>query len=344
MMPLHRACFSNRCLKGLLSVDWLLVHERRMGSSRLSDSQKQELVARYRSGERATALAQAYGCSANTISRVVKSVLDPEELATLKKQSRGRGAAQVELPGAAGQEVLVLDGTAMTTMDTRATESQPDPLPEAVETLVPEPHPVPTPADSLLDASLPEEEALIIDAPPSSLAIDDADDFGVDTDELDDVDDVADIDDDSDSDEDGDDVEDSDAAGVGVTPAAAGLIDLSSGPAFSSGSPVPIQPLPLAAAALPTSLYLLVDKTVELEARPLREFSELGPLPQEEQDRQALMLYVNPRQAKRQCGRSQRVIKLPDSTVLQRTAPYLVAQGITRLVLEGGSLFAVPGT
>jgi hypothetical protein len=88
---------------------------------------------------------------------------------------------------------------------------------------------------------------------------------------------------------------------------------------------------------------MLVDKTVELEARPLSEFSELGLLPIEEQARQALMLYVNPRQAKRQCGRNQRVIKVPDSSVLQRTAPYLVAQGITRLVLEGGNLFAIPG-
>ncbi|MEN9541984.1 MAG: hypothetical protein RLZZ459_2075, partial [Cyanobacteriota bacterium] len=82
---------------------------------------------------------------------------------------------------------------------------------------------------------------------------------------------------------------------------------------------------------------------VELEPRPLREFAELGSLPAEEQERRALMLYTNPRQAKRQCGRSQRVIKVPDSGLLERRSSYLVAQGITRLVLEGGSLFAIPG-
>jgi hypothetical protein len=102
-------------------------------------------------------------------------------------------------------------------------------------------------------------------------------------------------------------------------------------------------PVPLTPGALPGSVYLLVDKTVELEPRPLREFTELGSLPAEEQDRRALMLYANPRQAKRQCGRSQRVIKVPDSGLLQRRSSYLVAQGITRLVLEGGSLFAIPG-
>jgi hypothetical protein len=88
---------------------------------------------------------------------------------------------------------------------------------------------------------------------------------------------------------------------------------------------------------------MLVDKTVELQARPLSEFPELGALPEEEQQRQALVVFANPRQAKRQCGRTQRVIKLPDSQVIRRTAPYLLGQGITRLVLEG-AVYALPGS
>ena len=54
-------------------------------------------------------------------------------------------------------------------------------------------------------------------------------------------------------------------------------------------------------------------------------------------------MYLNPRHAKRHCGRSQRVIKLPDLSVLQRTAPYLLAQGISRVVIEG-SLYSLPGS
>jgi hypothetical protein len=96
-------------------------------------------------------------------------------------------------------------------------------------------------------------------------------------------------------------------------------------------------------ADLPASAYMLVDKTVELQARPLSEFPELGRLPQEEQERQALAVYANPRQAKRQCGRTQRVIKLPDPSLLERTAPYLLAQGISRVVIEG-ALYALPGS
>ena len=80
---------------------------------------------------------------------------------------------------------------------------------------------------------------------------------------------------------------------------------------------------------------MLVDKVVELDARPLRDFPELGPLDTVDQDRQGLFLFSNPRTAKRQCGRSQRVIKVPDTTVFERTSSYLLKRGITRLVMEG---------
>jgi hypothetical protein len=102
-----------------------------------------------------------------------------------------------------------------------------------------------------------------------------------------------------------------------------------------------IQAAPWSPAVLPTCAYLLVDKTVELQARPLAEIPELGMLPTDEQSRQALVLFTNPRQAKRHCGRTQRVIKLPDPALLGRTAPYLQAQGISRVVIEG-ALYALP--
>jgi hypothetical protein len=102
------------------------------------------------------------------------------------------------------------------------------------------------------------------------------------------------------------------------------------------------EPQPLSGAALPASVYMLVDKTVELQALPLSEVPELGRLSDTEQQRQALVMYANPRQAKRLCGRNQRVIKVPDPGILERTAPYLLAQGISRVVIEG-ALYALPG-
>jgi hypothetical protein len=95
------------------------------------------------------------------------------------------------------------------------------------------------------------------------------------------------------------------------------------------------QAQPFSVDLLPDSAYMLVDKVVELDARPLKEFPELGLLDDAEQERQGLCLFASPRAAKRQCGRSQRVIKVPDTAVFQRTSSYLLARGITRLVLDG---------
>ena len=238
-----------------------------MAAPRLTDSQKQELVARYRQGETAQALAEAYGCSPNTVSRVVKAALSAEELAAIRKQGRSPKAepvAEIALPEPAAEEL--------------------------------------DPADD--DAGV--------------LAIDDADEFG---------------DDDDDFADDGLDDDEADLEAELADPA----------PAFSLPQGERPQTKPLQPGLLPSSVYMLVDKTVELQAKPLREFPELGALPEEELELQALMLFTNPRQAKRQCGRSQRVIKVPDSEVLQRRSSYLVAQGITRLVIEGGALYSLPG-
>ena len=210
-----------------------------MAPRRLSDSEKQDLVGRYKAGESTAALAEAYGCSPNTVSRTVKSLLPADAYAALKA-SRLKGSV------------------------------------------------APPPADPVIPPA-PEADPLTDD--DSSLALDDAEDFSEDPEE-----EIADG-------------------------------DLTDRP-FNQAQPFSLD-------LLPDSAYMLVDKVVELDARPLKEFPELGFLDDAEQERQGLCLFASPRAAKRQCGRSQRVIKVPDTTVFQRTSSYLLARGITRLVLDG---------
>jgi hypothetical protein len=185
----------------------------------------------------------------------------------------------------------------------------------------------------------------LADDVPSILAIDDADDFG-----SDDEDDVEDDDDEEDfgseEDDDAEPEDDDPAAGTAAgrprgsrRQAVAALAALGLAPAAGQ----PVETRPLEGATLPASLYMLVDKTVELQARPLSDFPELGPLEADDEDRQVLVAYGNPRQAKRQCGRSQRVIKIPDPAVFERTSRFLVAQGISRVLIEG-SLYSLPGS
>ena len=229
-----------------------------MAPRRLSDSEKQDLVGRYKAGESTAALAEAFGCSTNTVSRTVKALLPADAYAALKA-SRQKGSL-------ASPPVAV----------TPAEEPEADP---------------------------PKDD-------DSSLALDDADDFGEDPD-----DELAD--------------DDYNAGAETFTELVPllGVGDLSDRPLN--------QAQPFSVDLLPDSAYMLVDKVVELDARPLKEFPELGLLDDAEQERQGLYLFVSPRAAKRQCGRSQRVIKVPDMAVFQRTSSFLLARGITRLVLDG---------
>jgi hypothetical protein len=262
-----------------------------MAATRLTDSQKIEIVARYRAGEVSAELAEAYGCSTNTVSLVVKAGLEPAEYEQLKQQRiRTLKVSQEQ----AAPELA---------------PSEPEPLePELLEPELLELEPTEL---ELPEPELPEPAG--DDEDHAVLAIDDADDFGDDANDLDFAD---------------DDLADQFVA-VPLL-----LVD-------HVGEPAQCQPL--ADAPLPASVYMLVDKTVELQAKPLKDFPELGQLPDGEEERQALMVFANPRQAKRHCGRTQRVIKVPDTRILERTAPYLIAQGISRVVMEG-SLYSLPGS
>lgn len=96
-----------------------------------------------------------------------------------------------------------------------------------------------------------------------------------------------------------------------------------------------VQVLPLSEASLPKTCYLVVDRAAELIARPLKEFSDLGQIPAEEVQEKTLPIFDNHRVARRFSNRSQRVIKVPDGRMLQKTCSHLQAKGITRLLIDG---------
>ncbi len=336
-----------------------------MPASRLSDGQRAEMVEKFRQGVATVVLANTYDCSPNTVSRLVRAAMDEAEYERLKRQRQRRAEASAEAHRESGPECDVPVGlspgpelvSAEQTPDPappsgdQTAESPPEPpqqpgLPGLLEDLsasVPQASPQPealspepssaAAADTLAHGSALEVEPETPrplelehgqDAEPAVLAIEDADDFGDGDDDLSD-----------------DDLSDDDSEfGEGSLPQDEVFLPV---PLLQIGIPAtPTGPLAWGSATLPSSAYMLVEKTVELQPQVLKELPELGQLPEDEQERQALVLYVNPRQAKRQCGRNQRVIRIPDIQVFELTAPKLVAQGITRVVVEG-SLVALPG-
>ena len=100
--------------------------------------------------------------------------------------------------------------------------------------------------------------------------------------------------------------------------------------------PDAVEILPLNQASFPRTCYVVTDRMSELIARPLKEFRELGYIPEEETRQKTLPIFDNHRVAKRFThGRSQKVIKVPDSRLFLKTRACLTAKGITRVLLDG---------
>ena len=86
--------------------------------------------------------------------------------------------------------------------------------------------------------------------------------------------------------------------------------------------------------SLPESVYMIVDKKVELELKAISDLPEWSFLPEHELKRNAILLFYNQRSAKRICSRNQRVIKIPNTSIFKLSKSYLLSKGITRLILE----------
>ena len=96
-----------------------------------------------------------------------------------------------------------------------------------------------------------------------------------------------------------------------------------------------VEILPLSQAIFPGTCYLVIDRSAELIVKPLAEFADLGEIPQDEVRQKTLPVFDNHRIAKRFSHRRERVIKVPDGRMLQKTSHYLQEKGITRLLIDG---------
>tara|TARA_Y100001968_G_scaffold205629_1_gene188836 strand:+ start:63 stop:815 length:753 start_codon:yes stop_codon:yes gene_type:complete len=86
--------------------------------------------------------------------------------------------------------------------------------------------------------------------------------------------------------------------------------------------------------SLPESVYMIVDKKVELDLKLISDLPDWSFLPVNELKRNAILLFANQRSAKRNCSRNQRVIKIPNTSIFKLSQSYLISKGITRLIIE----------
>ena len=321
-----------------------------MTPTKLSDSDKRELIRLYRqSNENTITLAKRYGVSSSTVRRILQGALSEPEYEFLVQQKQKR----------------LSDRTSVSEPTERTTESSADGETDPVGVPLSESAPRPPSASNSRptirkrSGSAPEpvaeleirgtvESDLDVSDLPNVQAAKKADlsDRAVVTGEQkamlpaegllagEDFSDFEDEDEDEDEDDLEDDfdedLEDEDSLLEGSL-----LGSISSGESIELRGTGLIQVLPLSEASLPKICYLVVDRAAELITRPLKAFGELGQIPAAEIREKTLAVFDNHRVARRFATRNQRVFKIPDGSMLQKTAPYLLAKGITRLLIDG---------
>ncbi len=344
-----------------------------MTPTKLSDSDKREILRLYRQSEENTiTLAKRYGVSSSTVRRILQSALSESEYEFLvqQKQKRLSDRTSVSEPTEANAESSLVD---------RETDPVDIPLSESVPVPQSVPNSRPTIRNRSLSAAQPVADLEIRGTLQSDLDVSDLPDAetiyvaprsdrAVATGELQPIlpeagllagEDFSDFDEDEDEDEDEDDLDDdfdedlededslfegsllgSISSGesilfVGVAPVGAGFPSDRFANANELRATGLIQVLPLSEASLPKICYLVVDQAAELITRPLKAFGELGQIPVAEIREKTLPVFDNQRVARRFATRNQRVFKIPDGRMLQKAGPYLLAKGITRLLIDG---------
>lgn len=307
-----------------------------MTPRKLSDSDKQEIIERYREpGETTVTLADRYGVSNSTISRILKNSFSDDEYKALVQQKR-----EARFPNSHPEPEPAESEPAGSAPESDDLVQEPDVSPQVT---VPAPIKLRRRRSSAPESSETQAEATQLEllneleSPAYESMVSFEESSTAETKVIEemlgetilDEEDYSDLDEDDDDDEDEDDLDEDDLdedeldmVEMPVTRRRLGATGL-------------IQVLPLSEASLPKICYLVVDRSAELITRPLREFSDLGQIPVPEIQQKTLPVFDNHRVARRFSNRSQRVIKIPDGRMLQKTSTCLQAKGITRLLIDG---------
>ena len=90
--------------------------------------------------------------------------------------------------------------------------------------------------------------------------------------------------------------------------------------------------IPIQEIDFPKTVYIIVDKNIELEIKSLKDYPQWEFLPNEDLQRKTIEIYCDVKVAKRACSKEQKVIKVPNTDVFRIVSPILISRGISRII------------
>tara|TARA_A100001388_G_C28769738_1_gene503076 strand:+ start:40 stop:705 length:666 start_codon:yes stop_codon:yes gene_type:complete len=92
--------------------------------------------------------------------------------------------------------------------------------------------------------------------------------------------------------------------------------------------------IPISEINFPKTVYMIVDKKIELEIKFLKDYPEWQFLSEDELVRKTIEIHYDLKIAKSLCNKEQKVIKVPNTNVFKLVAPFLLSKGISRIVTK----------
>ena len=90
--------------------------------------------------------------------------------------------------------------------------------------------------------------------------------------------------------------------------------------------------IPIREIDFPKTVYMVVEKNIELEIKLLKDYPEWEFLPNEDLKRKTIEIYNDLKLAKRACSKEKKVIKVPNTDVFRIVSPILISRGISRII------------
>ena len=92
--------------------------------------------------------------------------------------------------------------------------------------------------------------------------------------------------------------------------------------------------IPIDEIDFPNIVFMIIDKNTELEIKQLKDYPEWDFLPEDDLRYKTIEIYSDLKDAKRNCRKEQKVMKVSNPNVFKVAAKMMLAKGISRIISD----------
>ena len=103
---------------------------------------------------------------------------------------------------------------------------------------------------------------------------------------------------------------------------------------IDNGNRKELTSIPIDEIDFPNIVFMIIDKNTELEIKQLKDYPEWDFLPEDDLRYKTIEIYSDLKDAKRNCKKEQKVLKVPNPNVFKVAAKMILAKGISRIISD----------